>query len=131
MDEKSKGKIKYTIKDSGLREDYPTGRGRFDLITPEPQLRLAKVFQLGRIKYPETVPSWKIKPWSTHLDCLKSHINEFELGLMDEDKLAHAYCRLHMLMWQQHHKPELCDLENLKYYHNGNKKLFKIKQLLY
>lgn len=87
------------INDSGERKSYgenlaerepSSGKGRFDLVTPFAEERIAKWYELGGVKYADR--NWERGgiPFSRYLDSAKRHINKFQKGLDDEDHLAAA-----------------------------------------
>ena len=80
------------VKDSGKREDFNTGskrdtrqgKGRFDLISPIAEERLAKHYENGAVKYGDR--NWeKGQPLTRYLDSAKRHINKLIQGYKDED----------------------------------------------
>jgi hypothetical protein len=80
------------VKDSGKREDFSTGskrdtrigKGRFDLISPIAEERLAKHYENGAVKYGDR--NWeKGQPLSRYLDSAKRHMNKLIQGYKDED----------------------------------------------
>ena len=82
------------IKDSGKRQEFATGsvrdtregKGRFDLLSPFVEERLAKWYELGATKYGDW--NWhKGQPFSRFMDSAKRHRNKYEQRLMDEDHL--------------------------------------------
>jgi len=88
---------KYTTKDSGSREecftgavrDVREGKGRFDLISPWAEARLAGVYERGAAKYGDR--NWeKGLNISRFIDSAKRHINQYLKGMTDEDHLAQA-----------------------------------------
>jgi hypothetical protein len=87
----------YTTKDSGQREEMPTGsvrdsregKGRFDLITPFALARVAGVYERGAKKYADR--NWeKGQSFSRFLDSALRHLNRFQMGWEDEDHLSQA-----------------------------------------
>lgn len=87
----------FVTKDSGAREEMPTGsvrdtregKGRFDLISPFALRRLAGVYERGSVKYASR--NWeKGQPFSRCLDSALRHLNSFAMGWTDEDHLAQA-----------------------------------------
>lgn len=91
----------YEIKDSGKHRDFNTGarrdnkdgKGRYDLLPPLTIHDLALHYQKGCQKYGDR--NWeKGIPISEYVDSAKRHINEFELGLIDENHLISAIWNL-------------------------------------
>ncbi len=87
----------FVLKDSGQREEFPTGsvrdtqegKGRFDLISPIALERLAIVYEKGAAKYGDR--NWeKGQPLTRYLNSAMRHINKWRRGLRDEDHLAQA-----------------------------------------
>lgn len=85
------------LQDGGERKEYatgavrepPTGKGRFDLITPIGLRRLAVIYELGGVKYPDR--NWEQGiPMSRLLDSAIRHLNQYKEGHRDEDHLAQA-----------------------------------------
>ena len=97
------------INDSGERISYgenrairePTeGKGRFDLITPFAEERIAKWYELGSKKYSDR--NWeKGMPFSRYIDSAKRHINKFVKGIEDEDHLTAAIWNLMAIIHHQ------------------------------
>lgn len=94
-----------SLKDSGQREEFPsgmvrdirTGKGRFDLISPYADRRLARHMEKGCAKYGER--NWeKGCDIGRFLDSCKRHLGQWEMGETDEDHLAAAYWNLHCIV---------------------------------
>ncbi len=100
--------------------EVTTGKGRFDLISPFAEERLAKWFELGAKKYADR--NWeKGMKFSRYLDSAKRHINKYVQGDETEDNLAAAVWNLMAII----HHEELGELENddlPHYIRNGRKK---------
>lgn len=107
------------INDGGQRISYgenkairePTeGKGRFDLITPFAEDRIAKWYELGSKKYADR--NWeKGMPFSRYIDSTKRHINKFVKGMEDEDHLAAAIWNLMAIIHHQElNQKELDDM---------------------
>lgn len=86
------------IYDSGHRIAYAdgaerepvSGKGRYDLISPEAMMRIATWYELGAMKYSER--NWeKGMPWSHCLNSAFRHLIKYMAGWTDEDHLA-AVC---------------------------------------
>lgn len=97
--------MNYELKDSGKREEFETGslrdtregKGRFDLISPYAERRLALVLEKGAVKYGER--NWELgQQLGRYLDSALRHINCVKLGLHDEDHAAQAMWNLHSLI---------------------------------
>ena len=111
----------FVVKDSGKREkhktgavrDVRTGKGRFDLISPFAEKRLADIYEKGVLKYSER--NWeKGIPISRCLDSAKRHINQYIMGMVDEDHLAQAAWNLFAIMHFEEVLPEMHDLPSYK-----------------
>jgi len=91
---------------------------RYDLISPIGLKRLAQTYAEGARKY--TDRNWeKGQPFGVLLNHAIDHINDFiaqqlglgeDLGISDEDHLAHAVWNLFAIMHFQATKPEMNDL---------------------
>jgi hypothetical protein len=110
-------KSDFTVKDSGKREEFPSGmvrdvrddKGRYDLITPFGLKRLALIYERGARKY--AARNWeKGAPFSRFIDSALRHIEQFKAGMKDEDHLAHAAWNLMAVMHLQQTMPELDDM---------------------
>ena len=89
--------MNYQLKDSGEREEFPTGskrdtrkgKGRFDLISPIALREIAVVYEKGAEKYGER--NWeKGQPLSRFLDSALRHLNQVIEGNVDENHAAQA-----------------------------------------
>jgi hypothetical protein len=108
----------YVTKDSGTREEMPTGsvrdtregKGRFDLISPFALRRLAGVYERGSVKY--AARNWeKGQPFSRCLDSALRHLNCFAMGWTDEDHASQAAWNiLAILHFQETGRTELDDM---------------------
>lgn len=92
-------------KDSGQRQEFATGavrdiqtgKGRFDLITPVGERRLAVRYEEGAKKYGDR--NWqKGIPIGRCLDSAKRHISQYIEGDTSEDHLAAAAWNLFTAM---------------------------------
>lgn len=119
----------YVTKDSGKREEMPTGsvrdsregKGRFELISPFALKRLAGVYERGAKKYADR--NWeKGQAFSRFLDSALRHLNSFAQGMDDEDHLAQAAWNVFAIM----HFQELSrdDLDDMPDYTPRAKPLF-------
>jgi len=80
--------------DTGSRRDTREGKGRFDLLHPFAQKRLALVMERGAKKYGDR--NWeKGQPLTRYLDSALRHINDYLAGERDEDHLGQAMWNLH------------------------------------
>lgn len=86
---------KFTIKDSGKRQEFPTGavrdiqegKGRFDLLPPYTITRLAKHYEGGAKKYNDD--NWrKGIPTKRFADSALRHLFQYLDGERSEDHLA-------------------------------------------
>jgi hypothetical protein len=122
--EEAKRLAGWTTKDSGKREEMPTGsvrdsregKGRYDLVSPFALRRLAGVYERGAKKY--DARNWeKGQPFSRFLDSAKRHLECFHMGWTDEDHLAQAAWNIFAIM----HFQELgnTDLDDMPHYQNG------------
>jgi hypothetical protein len=113
---------KKLLDDSGERMSYgegkavrePTsGKGRFDLVSPFAIKRIALHYENGAKKYSDR--NWeKGIPFSRYLDSALRHINQYTMGMENEDHLAAACWNLIAIM----HHQELgeLDLDDLPHY---------------
>lgn len=111
----------YVTKDSGKREEMPTGsvrdsregKGRFELISPFALKRLAGVYERGAKKYADR--NWeKGQAFSRFLDSALRHLNSFAQGMDDEDHLAQAAWNVFAIMHFQ--ELERTDLDDMPQY---------------
>lgn len=88
---------KFETKDSGQREDFPTGsrrdtrtgKGRYDLLPPYAIQRLAQVYERGAGKYGDK--NWLLgQPLSRFLDSALRHTFQVLEGKTDEDHAGQA-----------------------------------------
>lgn len=91
---------KKDVYKSGATRDSRAGKGRFDLITPYALARLAGVYERGAVNHGDN--NWmKGIPFSRLIDSAMRHINQFKMGMRDEDHIAQAawnlFCVLHFL----------------------------------
>ncbi|GMX64529.1 hypothetical protein Elgi_37980 [Paenibacillus elgii] len=112
---------KHKIIDSGQRQEYDTGslrepskgKGRFDLISPLALKRVAQRYEAGLEKYPER--NWeKGQPTSRCLDSALRHLNQYMIGMDDEDHLAAAVFNIFAIMHFEEVLPDMQDLPNRK-----------------
>lgn len=97
----------HVVLDSGERTQYPTGavrdrrrgKGRFDLIPPLCERRLALVYEGGAAKYGDS--NWQRGiPLTEYIDSAKRHIADFVQGNNPaEDHLMHAVFNLYGAAW--------------------------------
>lgn len=104
-------------KDSGIRQEFDTGavrdtqegKGRFDLISPIGERRLARRYEQGAKKYGDR--NWqKGIPISRCLGSAKRHISQYFAGDTSEDHLAAAAWNLFTAMDMEETKPEMLDI---------------------
>lgn len=87
----------FVLKDSGSRQEFKSGsqrdnasgKGRFDLLPFYALFRLAKIYEVGALKY---LPNnWrKGQPLSRYLDSAFRHLVKGAAGWKDEDHFAQA-----------------------------------------
>lgn len=104
-------------KDSGERQEFGTGavrdtqkgKGRFDLISPIGERRLARRYEQGAEKYGDN--NWqKGIPISRCLDSAKRHINQFLAGDKTEDHLGAAAWNIFTAMHMEERNPDMRDV---------------------
>ncbi len=117
--------LPYITKDSGAREEMPTGsvrdtrdgKGRFDLISPFALRRLAGVYERGSRKY--AARNWeKGQPFSRCLDSALRHLNSFAMGWTDEDHLAQALWNVAAIIHFQE-VGRSAELDDMPHYQSG------------
>jgi hypothetical protein len=105
------------IDDGGSRQEFSTGavreqqtgKGRFDLITPEGLFRLAKWYELGAQKYVDR--NWEHGlPISNCLNSMFRHLVKYMAGWDDEDHLAAICWNAFAIMHFEKYKPELMNI---------------------
>lgn len=75
------------VNKTGAEREASSGQGRFDLIPPYPQLRLAQHYEAGARKYADR--NWeKGLPLPRFIESLERHVNKFKQNRRDEDHLA-------------------------------------------
>ena len=114
--------IKEKINDGGDRISYgegmairepSTGKGRFDLISPYALKRLALRMEGGAVKYSDN--NWQNgMPFSRYIDSALRHINQYVMGMQDEDHLAAAMFNIMAIM--HHEEMGQTELDNLQHY---------------
>lgn len=91
----------FVVKDSGKRQEFNTGairddqenKGRFDLIPPIVEERLAKHYESGAKKYGDN--NFRLgMPIKRYIDSARRHINKYRMGMVDEDHLIAAIWNL-------------------------------------
>jgi len=96
---------KFGMKDEGKRKTYNTGaieevkigKGKYVLISPYMEQRLARIMEKGEIKY--AARNWeKGMPFSRFIDSAQRHITQFKMGMTDEDHLGQAIFNLMAIM---------------------------------
>ncbi|MEK3917199.1 dATP/dGTP diphosphohydrolase domain-containing protein [Paenibacillus sp. FSL H7-0331] len=107
------------LPDSGNRLDYvtgsnrepSTGKGRYDLVSPYALRRLAQRYEDGLEKYSER--NWeKGQPVSRCYDSAIRHMNQYIMGMDDEDHLAAAVFNIFAIMHFEEIIPHMQDLPN-------------------
>lgn len=109
-DRNLKDKIKkFVIKDSGTRQEFPTGarrdiqenKGRYDLLPCYAMARLAKHYESGAKKYGEN--NWtKGMPLNRYLDSALRHLFKFMDGERDEDHAIASAWNIMCLIETEH-----------------------------
>lgn len=95
--------------ESGAVRDTTTGKGRFDLISPELYFRISKWAELGATKYSDR--NWeKGMPISRCYDSCMRHLVKYLDGWDDEDHLAAVAWNAMAIMHFEKHNPELQDI---------------------
>ena len=98
--------MKYEIKDSGVRESFPSGsvrdsqdmKGRYDLLPFSSLERIAIHTELGAKKYGDR--NWeKGQPIKRYINSAIRHITKFAMGYRDEDHLAACAWNVMAAMW--------------------------------
>lgn len=106
-----------TIKDSGQRDTYQTGavrdnhsgKGRFDLLSGQGILRLARWYELGAKKYSDR--NWeKGMNISRYVDAAFRHLVKYMMGCDDEDHLAAVAWNVFAIMDHEDRLPQMQDL---------------------
>jgi hypothetical protein len=105
------------IKDSGDRSVYPTGavrdngegKGRFDLISGQGLLRLARWYEMGAKKY-EDRNFEKGMPISRYVSAAMRHAVKYMMGCNDEDHAAACAWNMFAIMHHEFERPEMQDL---------------------
>lgn len=89
--------MEFEVKDSGKRQEFNTGalrdtqegKGRYDLIPPIVEERLAKHYESGAKKYGDN--NFRLgMPVTRYIDSARRHLNKYRCGLYDEDHLIAA-----------------------------------------
>lgn len=90
--------------DSGAIRDRAVGKGRFDLLSTQMLMRLARHYEAGSIKYSDR--NWeKGMPISVYVDAAFRHLVKFVAGWNDEDHLAAVVWNIAAIMFTEdkHH----------------------------
>lgn len=94
------------FKDSGTRQKFKTGarrdvqggKGRMDLVPPFSEMFVARIYEVGCLKYGDR--NWeKGIPIGRYLDSAKRHILKYQAGLRDEPHLSMAVWNLMCALW--------------------------------
>lgn len=119
------------LKDSGKRQDFESGcvrdaaegKSRPDLISPYFNMRVGEHLDKGARKYAER--NWEQgMPISRCVASLERHLNQYKMGLTDEDHLAAIGCNIMFII---HYEAmvkrgllprELDDLPHYEYFEN-------------
>lgn len=109
----------YKTKDSGKRQDFPTGmvrdvqegKPRYDLIPVGPLRRVADLYARGAEKYGDH--NWTLgQPYSRAYASLFRHLIAWREGDRSEDHLAGVIFNAMALMYYEDNLPEQDDLFN-------------------
>jgi len=107
MPVQAKAEPRIRLKSGASRSD-PTGKGRFDLISPYALERLALHYEAGAKLHGDR--NWeKGIPFSRLIDSAERHLNKFKQRKADEDNLAAAMWQLCGLMHFQAVGPRSLD----------------------
>jgi hypothetical protein len=115
-----------TIFDGKAMREVVQGKGRYDLISPFAIKRLAIVLEKGAVKYDDR--NWEkggIK-FSRYIDSAMRHLNQYVMGMRDEDHLAQAMYNIMAIL----HFDELGDFtdDNLPKYPQKIKPETKVEE---
>lgn len=96
--------------DTGATRNPRAGKGRYDLLSPHALRRIAIVMEKGAEKHGDN--NWKKGiPQSRLLDSAIRHLNQFHMGMIDEDHLGHALFNVMALIhFQEENRTDLQDL---------------------
>lgn len=122
-------KDRFTLKDEtkerktfegGAMIEPKDGKGRFELISPFALMRLARVYQKGGVKY--SPRNWETgEPFSRFIDSAIRHIEQYLMGMKDEDHLGQASWNLFCVMHFE--ETGRWDLDDLPHYIDKMKSL--------
>ena len=110
-----------SLKDSGERRQFDTGairdravgKGRYDLLSTQMLMRLARHYEAGSIKYSDR--NWeKGMPIGVYVDAAMRHFIKYIAGWNDEDHLAAVLWNIAAIMFMEERLPELDDLPERK-----------------
>jgi hypothetical protein len=107
METAPSGAVRSTLYTKG--KDFPV---RHDLLLSNAVAlrRIGEAYGEGQTKY-GTCNWMKGFAQSVYLNHALEHLINYASGDRSEDHLAHAAWNLNSLMWVEHHKPELLDLD--------------------
>ncbi|MGA7120383.1 MAG: dATP/dGTP diphosphohydrolase domain-containing protein [Polyangiaceae bacterium] len=75
------------VEATGAAREQKTGKGRYDLVSPEAERRVALHYEAGALRYGDR--NWeKGLPLSGFIDCAKRHLQKHAAGDRTEDHLA-------------------------------------------
>lgn len=100
-----------TYGDNGAIREPTVDKGRFDAISPFALERIAKRCEFGGRKYGDPNNWKKGMPFSRYLDSALRHLNQFHMGLTDEDHLAAAAWNIMAIM--HHQEKQEWDLDDI------------------
>lgn len=107
-------KSKFETYGTGATRETKGGKGRYDLISPHGTRRLAQVYEKGAIAHGDN--NWtQGMEYSGLASSAKRHIDQFLLGLTDEDHLGQAVWNLFAIMhFEAQERDELNDIGKVK-----------------
>lgn len=98
---------------TGAMREPESGKGRFDLIPPEPMFRLARWYEQGAVKYGDR--NWEQGlPVSRCVSAAFRHLCKYLAGWTDEDHLAAVLWNIMAIMWFEECRPSMQDLPSRK-----------------
>ena len=102
-----------SVYESGAQRDNWIGKGRFDLMSAQGLLRLARWYELGSEKYAPR--NWeKGMNVSRYVDAAMRHLIKYMCGCDDEDHLSAVAWNVFAIMYHEVEKPEMQDLPGRK-----------------
>lgn len=84
--------------DTGANRDMQVGKGRFDLAPPYVAMFLARIYEVGCLKYGDR--NWeKGIPIERYIDSALRHLLKYQAGLRDEPHLSMALWNVGCALW--------------------------------